>query len=213
MSSFSNIPLSDVEKQARNHALLCTIGFLIILPIGALIPRLTRTLKWKWFNAHWAFQFLIAGPIIFAGWVFGYRTTNALETPRFMDIHQKIGLTLLILYLIQLALGAIVHFFKLPSVFNGHRPAHSYLHAALGLTIFALAAYQVHYGLNTEWLLLGGVHKVPQSAKNAWLALIIVFWVLYVGALALLPRQFKQEQQTRKAQMKTYDNVPLNGSA
>lgn len=42
------IPLSPIEVHARNHALLCSIGFLILLPIGALVPRYTRTLPYKW---------------------------------------------------------------------------------------------------------------------------------------------------------------------
>ncbi|KAF7426430.1 hypothetical protein PC9H_008798 [Pleurotus ostreatus] len=56
---------------------------------------------------------------------------------------------------------------------------------------------KVHYGLNTEWLLTGGLHQVPMSAKNAWLALVIIFWVLYGLGLALLPRQYKQEGEAR----------------
>lgn len=34
---------------------------------------------------------------------------------------------------------------------------------------------QVHYGLYTEWVFsTGNLHPVPESAKHAWLALIIV---------------------------------------
>jgi hypothetical protein len=43
-----SIPLNALEVHARNHGLLCCIGFLIILPIGALIPRYTRTLRYKY---------------------------------------------------------------------------------------------------------------------------------------------------------------------
>ncbi|KAH9478767.1 Cytochrome b561 and DOMON domain-containing protein [Psilocybe cubensis] len=193
-----SIPLTELERRARNHAILCVVGFLILLPIGALVARYSRTLRYKWFWAHWIIQFLIAGPVIFTGWALGYKTTNELETPHFTDPHQKVGLALLILYVVQMALGAIVHFFKLPSIFRGHRPPHSYLHVLVGLAIFILAQWQVHYGLFTEWLLTGGLHQVPESAKHAWLALVIVFWVLYGLGMALLPRQFKQESQARK---------------
>lgn len=48
MSTFPiHIPLSDIEKRARNHAILCTIGFLILLPIGTLVARYSRTLPYK----------------------------------------------------------------------------------------------------------------------------------------------------------------------
>jgi hypothetical protein len=125
-------------------------------------------------------------------------TSTELEQGHFIDPHQKIGLALLILYLVQLLVGWIVHFFKFPGLFKGHRAPHNYFHAFLGLVILILAAYQVHYGLYTEWAFAtGGLHVVPMSAKRAWLALIIVFWVLYVAAMALLPRQFKQERAFR----------------
>ncbi|KAF8903895.1 hypothetical protein CPB84DRAFT_710263 [Gymnopilus junonius] len=195
-----SFPLSELEIRARNHAILCTIGFLILLPIGALVARYSRTLPYKWFWAHWIIQLVITLPIIGYGWSLGYRTTASLELGHFVDPHEKVGLALLVLYCIQVFGGAIAHFFKLPTLFRGHRPPHSYFHAILGLAIFALAQWQVHYGLFTEWTFAtGGLHKVPESAKNAWLALVIVFWVLYALGLALLPRQYKQESQARKA--------------
>ncbi|KAF9553565.1 hypothetical protein CPC08DRAFT_822235 [Agrocybe pediades] len=192
-------PLNFIEIRARRHAILCTIGFLILLPIGALIARYSRTLRYKWFWAHWIFQLVIAGPVLLAGWSDGYKTTSILETGHFKDPHQKMGLALLILYIIQLLLGAVAHFFKLPSLFRGRRPAHSYLHVLVGLAIIAAAQWQVHYGLFTEWRVgTSELHEVPDSAKNAWLALVIVFWVLYGLGMALLPRQFKQERQNRQ---------------
>ena len=91
------------------------------------------------------FQLFVAGPIIFAGWYEGHKTTATLQTPHFYDKHQKIGLALLILYVVQLCLGLFIHFVKMPSLFGGHRPPQNYFHAILGLAIFALAAYQVCY--------------------------------------------------------------------
>lgn len=97
----------------------------------------------RWFHVHWPIQFLIASPIIFAGCALGHQTTTLLESEHFQDTHQKIGLSLLILYVLQLCLGAIVHYFKFPAVFSGRRPPHSYLHVVLGLAIILLAQYQV----------------------------------------------------------------------
>jgi len=87
----------------------------------------------------------------------------------------------------------------MPSLFRGHRPPQNYFHAILGLVILALAAYQVHYGLTTEWAFTtGNLHPVPKKAIHAWEALIIVFWILYGLGLGLLPRQFSQEKQGRQ---------------
>ncbi|KAF8155491.1 hypothetical protein B0H34DRAFT_849806 [Crassisporium funariophilum] len=200
-------PLNDLELRARNHAVLSTVGFLILLPIGVLVARYTRTLPYKWFYAHWSIQFIIAGPVILVGWSLGYKTSTMLEQGHFKDPHQKMGMALLIMYILQLALGAFVHFAKFPSLFRGYRAPHNYLHVVLGLVIFIVAQYQVHYALFTEWTFAtGGLHQVPMSAKNAWLAL--VFWVLYGLGMALMPRQFKQERQVRK--IRKDDHIALN---
>ncbi|KAF9478955.1 hypothetical protein BDN70DRAFT_879354 [Pholiota conissans] len=194
-----SIPLSDTEIRARNHAILCTVGFLILLPVGVLVARYTRTLPYKWFWAHSFIQFVISGPVIFVGWALGHKTTSVYGTGHYKDPHEKMGLALLILYLFQIFLGTFAHFFKLPGIFRGYRPPHSYFHAIVGFVIFGCAQWQVYYGLFTEWqLATGGLHQVPESAKHAWLALVIVFWVLYLLGLGLIPKQFKQEAALRQ---------------
>ena len=98
----------------------------------------------RWFYIHFAIQFLIAGPIIYAGWALGYQEAAEIGFPNFtLDKHQKIGLALLILYLVQMCIGALVHFFKFPTLLRGHRAPHNYLHICLGLATLALASYQV----------------------------------------------------------------------
>jgi len=205
MSSF---PLNQFDIRVRNHALLSSIGFLVLLPIGVLVARYTRTLPYKWFYAHWIIQLVISAPVIFVGWSLGYKTSSILENGHFQDPHQKIGLALLVLYVIQLVIGVLVHFFKFSTILRGHRAPHNYLHVIIGLAIFALAQYNVHYGLYTEWpIFIEGFHNIPQSANNAWLALTILFWVLYALGMALIPRQFKQESENRRA---TVDNEKLS---
>jgi len=193
------IPLSPLEIKARNHALLCSIGFLVLLPLGVLLARYARTFTRRWFWGHAVMQLVISGPVIFAGWAMGHNVAIELELEFLYDPHQQIGIALLALYVTQLLVGTLIHFVKVPGLFRGHRPPQNYLHVALGLAILALAAYQVHYGLYIEWLFAtGGLHQVPEAAKNAWLALIIVFWVLYFLGMALLPRQFSREKEGRQ---------------
>ncbi|KAL9710409.1 hypothetical protein Ac2012v2_006710 [Leucoagaricus gongylophorus] len=194
-------PLSPIEQQVKTHAILSSIGFLVLLPIGALVARYSRNFTTKWLLPHWIIQFVIAGPIIFAGWALGYKSAQVLQPvppTHFFDTHLKCGLALLILYLIQLVLGLSAHFFKFRHQLHGHRAPHNYIHAAVGIAIFILAAYQMHYGLYTEWpIRTGGLHVVPSAAKHAWIALIVIFWVLYAMGLSLLPRQLRQESQWR----------------
>jgi hypothetical protein len=195
----SEIPLTPYEEKAKKHAILCTTGFLVILPLGSLFARYARTFTNKWLYVHGTIQVLIAGPIIYAGWAEGYQLAGELGVPNFkVSVHQKIGLALLLLYLVQIVLGPAVHLFKMRSIFRGHRPPHNYLHVAVGLSIIALASYQVHYGLYFEWYDFVGIHLIPKSCRSAWLALTIIFWALYGLGLALLYRQFRKEREFRK---------------
>ncbi|KAF9067966.1 hypothetical protein BDP27DRAFT_1225111 [Rhodocollybia butyracea] len=172
----STFPLTFLEVQAKNHALLSTIGFLILLPFGVLVARYARTFTPVWFPVHAAFQLLFSGPVIFAGWYYGHRTATLMGLPHFNDPHEKTGLALLILYVIQLVLGLFTHFVKLPSPFGaGTRSPQNYFHVFLGLVILVVAAEQVHRGLYIEWIIgTGNLHPIPDSAKKAWLALVVV---------------------------------------
>lgn len=98
----------------------------------------------RWFTAHWIIQLIISGPVIFAGWSMGYNTSEQLQLGHFVDPHQKMGLTLLILYVVQVVIGALIHFVKMPSFFRGRRPPQNYFHVFLGLVIFILAESQVN---------------------------------------------------------------------
>jgi len=199
MSSNSQpTPLSSLEQQIKTHAILCAIGFLILLPIGVLIARLTRTFTSAWFYAHETFQLILAGPIIFVGWYYGHKAADVIGDGNRSKTHGNIGVTLLLCYVAQLALGIIIHKFKTPRLFNGRRPPQNYFHAVLGLSILALAGYQVHYGYDIEWPnITGNVHPIPRYVVFVWAAALITFWALYTTGLALLPRQFKQESYSR----------------
>ena len=57
---------------------------------------------------------------------------------------------------------------------NGHRPQ-NLLHIAVGLAILALASWQTHYGLNTEYAFAtGNLHPIPQGFKSFWIAMVVV---------------------------------------
>lgn len=49
---------------------------MVILPIGILIPRFARSFTDKWFYFHFVFQFVIAGPLIMAGFAYGYKAVQ-----------------------------------------------------------------------------------------------------------------------------------------
>ncbi|KAJ7637363.1 hypothetical protein DFH06DRAFT_655159 [Mycena polygramma] len=198
MSTFT-FPLSPAENHARIHAHIAFFAFLVALPLGIFIPRYLRTFTNSWFWPHAIMNFLVTGPLVFTAFALGYQTTNMNGMPHFVDPHQRIGRALLIMYLVQVFLGIFIHWIKLPFRFPGGRHPQNYLHALLGLAIVALASYQTHYGLWTEWAFVtGNAHPVNSRCKHFWLGIVIVMWSLYGIGLVFLPRQFRQEAASRK---------------
>jgi len=199
--AFAHTGLSEYEKRVRDHGLLAAIAFLVLIPVGVLIPRYLRTYINRWWWGHAITNFLISGPLVIAAWVMGHRAHKLTDSP--MDHHKTIGFAIFGLYIAQVVLGAIVHFVRIPIPFIGHRPPQNYIHALLGLTILAMAEYQVHYGMYVQWPnFTGNIHPVKEAAKHAWLALVIIFWSLYAIGLLFLRRQYTQEREGRLAKDK-----------
>jgi hypothetical protein len=69
------------------------------------------------------------------------------------------GATLVILYILQASLGAVIHWIK-PKRGTG-RPPQNYAHAIFGLLIIALALYQVYLGYKIEWPKTTGRGSLP----------------------------------------------------
>ncbi|KAG8942700.1 hypothetical protein FRC00_011655 [Tulasnella sp. 408] len=95
VTSSDDTPLTDSEKTIKTH--------------GSGLMNSLSFLKDKWFTAHWFVQFIVSGPIIIAGWFIGY---NYVGDDHFQDSHTRAGLLLLLLYIAQMILGTIIHFFK-----------------------------------------------------------------------------------------------------
>jgi hypothetical protein len=55
----SSIPLQYYQKLIVAHAILCAVGFLAILPAGALFARYVRTVSPMWFKVHQLSQLFI----------------------------------------------------------------------------------------------------------------------------------------------------------
>lgn len=72
------------------HAVLCSIGFLFVLPVGALLARWMRTFNHHWFKAHWITQLVLGGSTILAGWVLAVVAVVQKNGAHFDDTH-KVG--------------------------------------------------------------------------------------------------------------------------
>ncbi|KAI0745649.1 hypothetical protein C8Q76DRAFT_604670 [Earliella scabrosa] len=195
------IPLFPFEKYIIAHAIFCVIGFLGLLPLGALVARYTRTFTPKWYTAHWIIQFAIAGPVIIIGVSLGFHAVVLAASGGANDVHKQWGVAIFVLYLAQLAFGATIHYWK-PKAWakgQGRRPYQNYFHAVSGLLIIALAMFQVRTGFRSEWPAQTGRGPISNGANVFWYVWIILLSIAYfAGVILLLQRQFRQEQDARQ---------------
>ena len=65
-------PFSIFERMIIAHGVLCVLGFLILLPMGALLARWGRTFASRWFHYHWWVTVIFSVPTISLGWALGF---------------------------------------------------------------------------------------------------------------------------------------------
>ncbi|KAL0563783.1 hypothetical protein V5O48_018280 [Marasmius crinis-equi] len=190
-----SIPLTKPEKYFIAHAILCVVGFLLFLPIGGLLARYFRTFTNAWCRLHWIIQ-LLGGVIIIVGVALGIQGVEELGGKHLDDYHQKLGISIFVLYFAQVILGFFIHKIKLGK--PGRRPPQNYFHVVLGLTIIGLAMAQVRNGYRVEWPRVSGRGPVANGANVIWYIWVVLLPVLYLIGLAFLPKQFKQEAASRQ---------------
>lgn len=208
-------PYTKQQRIALAHGIFAGVSFLVFLPFGALLARFARTFTGRWFAAHWIVQFGITAPMVAIALALGIAAVSVVGGKQLYSTHEKLGVAIIVLYAVQCALGGIIHFVK-PAPKPGKlrkRPIQNYGHAVLGLLTVALSFYQVRTGYRTEWPVVGR-GPAPSGVNTAWIVWVIVLPLLYIGGLALLPRQYRLEHASSTAALATaqpnIDNdVPL----
>ncbi|EGU12958.1 hypothetical protein RTG_00999 [Rhodotorula toruloides ATCC 204091] len=172
-------------QQAPPPTALGGLAFAIIVPLAILTARFGRE-RFAWLPPHAALQLLAASMVI---------TTFALAVSQtgnlFADLHQRLGLVLFLLVVLQLLLGYLAHF-TLPSALTScspslSRPRPSFaraIHILLGLTILALGWVQIHTGIKKggEWYRATlGMEEVPRAVRGVFWTLVGLFVLAYVG--------------------------------
>ncbi|QRV81132.1 cytochrome b561 domain-containing protein [Ceratobasidium sp. AG-Ba] len=208
---------------ARVHGSLMATGFFILLPLGSIAARYLRAYLpfQQWLSAHATIQLLLAMPIITSG--FGVGVHLAMYNGQFKNPHTKIGLTLFLMYWIQLGLGILTAGTPSPALGNAEnkgqpdrrhpmraRPWYAILHVFWGLSMILIASVQVRRGYKIEWPEKRG-QPVSKSVDNAWIAWVIIIPVIYLGGLALLLRRQWAQERARmmgtSANGEKYDSV------
>ncbi|KAH9023561.1 hypothetical protein EDB83DRAFT_1987869 [Lactarius deliciosus] len=122
------------------HGALCTVGFLLVLPSGAIVARYARaTGSPRASLLHRLLQFGVAGASI-AGGTLAYLF---MENHGSSMAHKVGGIGLVLLYVVQCAIGSWVH--RIPG--ESRTGAHGALLAGLGGAIVLLAFFETWLGL------------------------------------------------------------------
>ncbi|KAL0572624.1 hypothetical protein V5O48_009327 [Marasmius crinis-equi] len=174
------------------HGTLLSIGFLVLLPLGSLAARWSRTITPRWFKVHRWSNYLLGLPVILVGWLLGPIAVFDAQASHFLDAHQICGLILFGLFLLQIFLGRYIHARRNLPNRSAHPPS-NILHACFGLSIIALAFFQVCSGMD-KW------ERVTDRPHTHWAHVALKVWavvlpVAYFLGLSLLKRQFYQEAQ------------------
>ncbi|KAG8761754.1 mitochondrial 37S ribosomal protein rsm10 [Ceratobasidium sp. 423] len=211
----------------RIHAWCMATSFFILLPLGAVTARYLRAFLpfKKWLGPHATIQLMVM-PVICTG--FGCGVYVAKFNGQFQNPHTKIGLTLFLMYWVQVTLGVCTAL--TPSVALGSakpdpmatpdtrhpikaRPWYALLHMFWGVSMCIMASVQVRRGFTIEWPKKRGQAASPYVSR-AWIAWVIIIPVLYLsGAALLLRRQWSQERArmlnpgAARATNEKYDSV------
>ncbi|KAH8796232.1 hypothetical protein DL96DRAFT_1643983 [Flagelloscypha sp. PMI_526] len=183
-------PLTGLEKTFIAHGAIIATGFMILLPIGALVPRLLRTFTSWWYPTHMTLEWFVAGPVILIGFILGC-VAYAKNGGGPIDGHGIWGIILFAVYVVQLGIGSLIYWVK-PKVLR-RRPVQNYIHAIVGLFMIGLAFYQVRDGITSEFPRVAS-REISKPAMVAWYVLMALIVILYIGGLCLLPRQYRQER-------------------
>ena len=132
------------QKILIAHVSCGALATMLLLPLGVLIPRLARAMsvhRW-WFPVHAALNGLLGMGLVVAA--FAIARIN-FSDDGFMSTHNKLGLTLLILVLVQVVIGSVVHWWKGPGPTIERRGVLNVLHLVLGWAV-------VWVGFATVWM-------------------------------------------------------------
>lgn len=168
------------------HMIFMVLGWMLLAPIGILIGRYGRTM-FNWFPAHRAVQ-SVAFLFIFIAFFLAIAAVGYDTGMHFVNTHNQLGLAMVILLVIQVALGAAAHGMRSKT---GKRYI-GFAHIPLGLILFGLSPYQIHLGFDIwDW-------DPPAYASYiiyAWTALMAA---LYIAGFALLPKELRQDQEKKE---------------
>ncbi|KAG6821146.1 hypothetical protein H0H93_005366 [Arthromyces matolae] len=177
------------------HGVLCSLGFLVLLPAGALFARWGRSMTPRWLGIHRMINSTVAFPFITLGWILGPVVVFNHQGKELLDdVHQLTGLLLVIMYYFQVALGRWVHHRREKNALTAKlHPPVNIVHVLLGLSLIAVAFAQVRSGMKEAKMWMGDTH-ISHWCHVLWNVWVLLLPVAYLTGTVLLPRQLFQER-------------------
>ncbi|KAM0786890.1 hypothetical protein ACM66B_002314 [Microbotryomycetes sp. NB124-2] len=180
----SSVPTSGGEGRTKRdmyiiaHAVLGSLALMLLTPLAIIVARFLRGTAWYPFHAGLN---MLSAAMIVACFGLGVYVTG---DDHFQDTHQRVGLALFIIFVLQVAGGLVAHNRKFIVDPNAKLPTLSnkgpirYAHIVIGLAIVAVGWYQVQEGFQEWETSSDATSSVPRAVE-------IVFWVL-VGVFAAM---------------------------
>ncbi|KAJ6541609.1 hypothetical protein B0H19DRAFT_1268591 [Mycena capillaripes] len=170
------------------HAVLACVATLITAPAAILIGRYFRGRRW-WFNTHLTLQtmslVLIVPSVALGLQSIGHNHHGSQLTGAKADPHHDLGLSILILFLVQFLVGVIAHYTHaaapakgstFPTLTTPKNPLR-HVHVVFGVVMTALMYAGVKTGMD-EWDdVADNATKVPKGIR-------IVYWIFFGLAVA-----------------------------
>lgn len=84
-----------------------------------------------------------AFPLVIIAFALGVTAVNKNGSGHTNDTHKQWGVAIFVLYLFQISLGGVIHFFKLRTAAIRGRSVQNYFHAVFGIFLIGVSFYQV----------------------------------------------------------------------
>ncbi|CAD6588635.1 MAG: hypothetical protein CYPHOPRED_004472, partial [Cyphobasidiales sp. Tagirdzhanova-0007] len=126
------------------HAIIGSIAWMIISPLAILVATYGR--GWRhWVKAHQLLQTVLTTLLTLIAVILGCVAVKQHNTKHWSSSHQKIGLVILIVLVVQGVLGAYNHHKYSPD--RTKKPWRNIVHIILGIGLTALGFAQVRLGM------------------------------------------------------------------
>ncbi|GAA6010479.1 hypothetical protein JCM11491_006958 [Sporobolomyces phaffii] len=206
------------DKVLIAHAAIGSIAAVLFVPAGILLARLGRS--GTWFPWHRAIQLFSVTLIIVAA-ILGITQNSG---PHFSDDHQRLGIILLALFVVQPLLGVFAHATQgAGAPLTSARPQFArpfpsvvrVVHVVVGVVTAGVAYWQVATGFD-EWQTSSDrLDSVPTAVKAVFWILLAIAVVLYVAAwiLGAVRGRRRTARTGATGSEETFNPSPASGAA